>query len=182
MRWIKRLLWLVVSLFAAVMALQFAASESGEVVVLSTLDAKGAPQETRLWVVDLEGSQYLRAGQPESGWLLRLQKTPRVGLVRGEVRAAYDAVPEPEKRDVINARMRAKYGWADQVIEQMFGRDKATPVRLEPVPEGELPPELRDPVEEAPLTDGTAADPASEPVSDPVSDPVSVEQDEQLGT
>ena len=106
MVWAKRTLWLLLTLFAGVLILQGVASESGEVVVLSTQGSGDEPEETRLWVVDLDGFQYLRAGQPESAGLKRLQAAPRVGVERGADRMAYDAVPEPERRDEINALAR----------------------------------------------------------------------------
>ncbi len=133
MVWFTRTLWLLLTLFAGVLILQGVASESGEVVVLSTQGSAGEPEETRLWVVDLDGFQYLRAGQADSGWFKRLSSTPRVGVERGDVRMAYDARPEPELRDEVNDLMRAKYGWADEFIGTLFGRDGATPVRLVPV-------------------------------------------------
>ncbi len=111
--------------------LMFVASESGEVVVLSSLDADGKPQETRLWVVDLNGYQYLRAGDPASGWYARIRANGRVGLQRGDTRAAYDAIAEPGVRDTVNDLVRAKYGLADQYISALLGRDDATPIRLE---------------------------------------------------
>jgi hypothetical protein len=133
MVWAKRTLWLLLTLFAGVLILQGVASESGEVVVLSTQGSGDKPEETRLWVVDLDGFQYLRAGQRESAWLKRLQAAPRVAVERGDDRMAYDAVPEPERRDEINALMATKYGWADAFIGKLFGRADATPVRLVPV-------------------------------------------------
>jgi len=132
MVWVKRILGIAVIAFVGLMILQMVASESGEVVVLSTLNDDGKPEETRLWIVDIEDTQYLRAGQPGSGWFARLQATPRVALARGEARGAYDAVPEPERRDEVNALMRRKYGWADQFIELLFGREDAIPVGLQP--------------------------------------------------
>ena len=133
MVWAKRSGWLLLTVFGGVLILQGVASESGEVVVLSTQGSGDEPEETRLWVVDLDGFQYLRAGQPESAWLKRLQATSRVGVERGDDRMAYDAVPEPERRDEINALMATKYGWADAFIGKLFGRADAIPVRLVPV-------------------------------------------------
>ena len=151
---VRKIVVFVVSVILFLLALQFVASESGEVVELSTLDIDGQPVETRLWVVDLDGDQYLRAGSPQSGWYARLRANPRVGVARGDVRAAYDAHPEPERREEVNELMRQKYGWADQVISMMFGRDDATPIRLQiyfEQPIEELPPELsRQPGEEGP--------------------------------
>jgi hypothetical protein len=151
MLWIKRLIWLVVLLFIALMLLQGIASESGEVVVLSTRGSGEAAEETRLWVVDHEGHQYLRAGQPQAGWFMRLKASPRVGLERNGERNAWDAVPEPGKQAVINDLMRAKYGWADEFIGMMFGRDDATPVRLDPLPEVDPYPPPPPPAEEVQL-------------------------------
>ena len=147
---IRNIIITLVALIAGAALLQFVASESGEVVVLSTLDAQGQAQETRLWVVDHEGHQYLRSGAPNATWFARLKGNNRVGVDRAGRRAAYDAYPDASLRDEINDLMREKYGWADQVIEMFFGRDDATPIRLEIFHEyadEELPPELR-PIEE----------------------------------
>lgn len=57
-------------------------------------------------------------------------------------------MPEPASQAVINDLMRAKYGWVDEFIGMMFGRDDATPIRLDPIPEVDpYPPPP--PVEEA---------------------------------
>ena len=158
MVWVKRTLWLVLALFIGVMILQIIASESGEVVVVSTQGTGDEPEETRLWVVVLDGKQYLRAGQAQSGWFNRLKAVPRVGVERGEVRMAYDAIPEPERLAEVNVLMRAKYGWADEFISKLFGRDDATPVRLEPVLDTSPPvPERQPPAVEAPIADDAQA-------------------------
>ncbi len=128
---IRKIVIVVLVLAVLPFALMFVASESGEVVVLSALDADGKPQETRLWVVDLNGYQYLRAGDPTSGWYARIRANGRVGLQRGDTRAAYNAIAEPGIRDTVNDLVRAKYGLADQYISALLGRDDATPIRLE---------------------------------------------------
>lgn len=112
---------------------QYVASESGEVVVLRTVDAAGAVQETRLWVVDHDGSQWLRAGNSAVGWYQRLAAHPEVEVVRDEAAQKYRAVPEPEARDAINDRMNQKYGWADSYIRFWFGPEKKIAVRLVPI-------------------------------------------------
>jgi hypothetical protein len=114
------------------MGLEMIAAESGEVVVLRTTDAAGGTHETRLWVVDDAGHAWLRAGNPASSWLANLQARPEVEVTRGGTGAPYRAVPEPAARDRINELMRAKYGWADRYISALFGRDDATPIRLDP--------------------------------------------------
>ena len=107
------------------------ASETGEVVVLTTGDGSAAPAETRLWVVDLDGSSYLR-GDPGSGWYARLVADPRVRLERSGASANYLAVPAADRRQQINELMRRKYGWRDVYIGWLLGgREDAMPVRLD---------------------------------------------------
>ena len=110
-----------------------AASEMSEVVVLTTTDATGAPQETRLWVVDDAGAVWLR-GSPGRGWVTRVQANPEVVLERGDVQTPYTAVPvdTPEQRQRIDQRMREKYGTTDLLIAILEGSPQAFPVRLEP--------------------------------------------------
>ena len=77
--------WLaaILALALLIVGTQYLASESGEVVVLRTRDEAGAVHETRLWVVDHDGSPWLRAGNPSGGWFPRLSARPEVVVVRG---------------------------------------------------------------------------------------------------
>jgi Uncharacterized protein conserved in bacteria (DUF2255) len=124
----------LVLVVVVVFGLQALASERGEVVVLHTHDASGAAKDTRLWVVDHDGSAWLRAGGPDSGWYQRVATDPLISVTRGATEVRYRAVAAPEQRAVINELMRAKYGWGDQFIGWMIGgRETAIPVRLEPL-------------------------------------------------
>jgi hypothetical protein len=128
----KIVLLSLVGLLALVFLLQIVASETGEVVVLSTAGDDGAEETTRLWVVDLDDGQYLRA-QPESGWYSRLVAAPAVRLERDGKDAAYTAVTRADQAGVINGSMREKYGWRDVLIEVLVGgRDDAVAVQLVP--------------------------------------------------
>jgi len=129
MRWVIRLVGIVVALFVAVLAASTIASESGEVVVLHTPDPV---TKTRIWVVDDAGQQWIRAGNPKSRWLLAIQKNPAVTVERAGKSAEYTAVPDVESRERINALFAAKYRWADALIAALFGREDATPIRLVP--------------------------------------------------
>ncbi|MGE0623642.1 MAG: hypothetical protein AB7I04_04225 [Pseudomonadales bacterium] len=121
----------VLGLAVLVFLAQMIASETGEVVVLTTETADG-PKETRLWVVELEEVQYLRAG-PDSGWYQRLLAAPEVTLTRGGEAAGYRAEARPQAAAEVNRLMRAKYGWRDVVIEALVGgRDDAVAVALVP--------------------------------------------------
>lgn len=125
-----RILGALLGLFLVVFLLQLVASESGEVVVLTTTDESGEAHETRLWVVDHEGDTWLRSGGEIQGWYQRLVARPDVQVERGGTQTAYRAELVPEARDAINAQMNAKYGWADEVIGLIFGRGGRIPVRL----------------------------------------------------
>ena len=130
----KLIPWLgaLIGILAVVIATQYIASESGEVVVLRTVDAEGQLHETRLWVVDHEGSAWLRAGNPDAGWFPRLAARPEVEVERAGETRKFHAVPAPEARDPINDLMQQKYGWADSYISFFFARAKKVPVRLVP--------------------------------------------------
>jgi hypothetical protein len=115
---------------------QLLASESGEVVVLETLDAAGQPHETRLWVVEDAGAAWVRGG-PDSGWVQRLLERPEVRAERAGAQSSFLAVPDrdPAVRDRVNVLMREKYGFADRFIAVTLGdadREAALPIRLDP--------------------------------------------------
>jgi hypothetical protein len=127
-----RLFGLVLALLVALLAVQWFASESGEVVVVATHAGDGSVAETRLWVVDLDNSAWLRAGSPDAGWYARLVADPAFTVTRNGTAGAFRAVPEPGRRAEINDLISAKYGWADAFIGALFDRSGAVPLRLEP--------------------------------------------------
>lgn len=128
----KYVLYLLAGLVGLVLLIflgQIIASETGEVVVLTTQGPDGA-QDTRLWVVDLDGVQYLRAG-PDSGWYQRLVAEPAVTFTRGGITAPYRTETRLDVAVEVNRLMREKYGWRDAYIELTVGsRDDAVPVAL----------------------------------------------------
>ena len=134
MRIVLRVSVAFVLLFVMVMGLQQIASESGEVVVLSTVDQTGALQQTRLWVVDRDGQQWLRAGVKQSDWFVRMQANNLVKVERDGVTRTYLAVPDPTVYAEINDLMSEKYGWADNYIGFLFGRDASVPINLQDAP------------------------------------------------
>ncbi len=132
MRYLLYVLATVAGLVVLVLVAQIVASETGEVVVLTTRTADG-PKDTRLWVVDIDGTQYLRAG-PDSGWYRRLVAEPDVQLTRGARTERYRAETRPPVAAEVNRLMRSKYGWRDVIIELLVGkRDTAVAVALVPV-------------------------------------------------
>ena len=134
MRLIAKLLGSVFALLLFVVLLQGVASETGEVVVLTSVDqAISAPTTTRLWVVDHDGAIWLR-GDAASGWTQRVlaQSTPVV-LERNGVRYEFVVTSEPELLALVNQLMREKYGWRDQFISMMAPREDSVALRLTPV-------------------------------------------------
>jgi hypothetical protein len=124
---------LVVVVFFGVV---IAASESGEVVTLTTRDAEGLPYDTRLWVVDHEGAQWLRTGDPDKYWYQRLLDQPIVVLERGGTTRRYVAVPvrEPARAAPVQAAFADKYGTADWIVALSGDADDRVLVRLDPAP------------------------------------------------
>ena len=129
-----RLIGAVAAIAVILMVVQAIASVSGEVVVITTTDVSGATHETRVWVVDSEGHQWLRSGTPKSGWYARLKETPTLELKRNGTHTQYTVEAVPAKQADINALMRAKYGWADAYIGFLISRANAVPLRLDPRP------------------------------------------------
>ncbi|NJN51232.1 MAG: hypothetical protein HC809_05085 [Gammaproteobacteria bacterium] len=134
MKLVGKILAAIVGLFVLVMALQMVASESGEVVVVTTVGADGAAQETRLWIVDFEGEAYLRAGSTQAQWYVRLLNHPQITVERSGAAEAVLAAPSAADTTAVNELMAQKYGWADAYIGMIFSRDDAMAIRLDPLP------------------------------------------------
>lgn len=113
---------------------QMIASETGEVVVVTTRAADGSTRDTRLWVVDYDGSAWLRAGGDMSGWYQQMLAEPEIELERDGTRARYTVQPDVTQRHRVNTLMRDKYAWRDAYISFLFSRDDAVPIRLVPRP------------------------------------------------
>ena len=112
----------------------FAASElGGEVVTLTSFDADGMPHETSVWIVEDDGSLWLRAGNPGSSWIRRVRADPKVEVTRDGRTSSYRAEVVLDRQERINRKMADVYGWADRVVGTMRESDQTQPVRLVPV-------------------------------------------------
>lgn len=104
-------------------------------VVLHSQDAAGETLETRLWVVDHRDHAWLRTGNDQNAWLLRVTAKPEIELTRGEATQRYRAVriETDDSRNQINRLVLEKYGFAEQIVRAL-GLDpaQAVPVRLDP--------------------------------------------------
>ncbi len=124
----------VLTIVLAFAIVQTVASERVEVVELTTRDEGGKESTTRLWIVDHDGVEYLRAGADSAGWFARLEERPEIRVRRGERVFDYEAVPRPEKRQLVNDLMLEKYTWGDSFFATVFGsRDSSVPVELHPI-------------------------------------------------
>jgi hypothetical protein len=108
----------------------------GEVVVLHTTDSSGASYQTSLWIVEDENEDlWLRSGDPNSGWLIRLEDNPSVKLTRDDEVEHYRAVIFMEQVDHVNDLMAADYGMADQLMGLQRDPESIVPIRLDLVQE-----------------------------------------------
>src|SRR3990172_13410335 len=68
-----RQLTLILGGLLAVVAIGSGWIDEGEVVQLTTYDARAHGHETDLWIVDVDGRRYVRADLPGAEWLARLR-------------------------------------------------------------------------------------------------------------
>ena len=133
MRLFHKILLALAIIMGLLAGVQQYAAESGEVVVLRLKDDEGTTHETRLWIVDHDGSPWLRAGFADAGWYQRLLSAELISVEREGANTTYVATPEPRAKDAIDQAMATKYGWADSFIGKLFGgRDASVPIRLRP--------------------------------------------------
>lgn len=127
--------WLGIALatLAALAVATYVAGEQTEVAVLRSVDEQGAARETKLWVVDLDGSPWVRVARPERSWFDRVRQRPQVELVRNGVALPYRAIEitDPEVRARVDAAFREKYGMVDWWYGLLLRRDPR-PIRLDP--------------------------------------------------
>ena len=132
----KFALWIVgiiLGLAATFGIVQTLAAERVEVVELHTVDEAGESVTTRLWVVDYEGSQYLRGDARPAGWPKRLRDNGTFDVTRNGERNTYSVVLREDQKDVINRLFKEKYTWGDDFFETVLGgRDESVPFQLIP--------------------------------------------------
>ena len=110
--------------------------DEGEVVQLTTYDARAHGHQTDLWIVDVDGRLYLRADLPGADWLARLRANPEAELRRDGTHERVRAAPvdDPAVRSAVARAMAAKYGVVDRLVGALRDDDETVPVLLEPVP------------------------------------------------
>ena len=110
MKLIGKLIGTVFALVVTIFMVQGIASETGEVVVLTTVEqASGDTATTRLWVVEHDNTLQLE---------------------RDGITNTYTVTSAPAQVGTVNELMRQKYGWRDQFISLMAPREASVVLRL----------------------------------------------------
>ena len=110
------------------------ALEGHEVIVLRTAGDRGAPRETRVWIVDEGDHAWIEAATPERDFYRDLLAHPEAELVRGGAisRVRAEPVPGPEPHGHLRALLRAKYGLADWWVGLLQDTSRSVAVRIAP--------------------------------------------------
>jgi pyridoxine/pyridoxamine 5'-phosphate oxidase len=128
-----RILKIIIILPVLYIGAVFVASEmGGEVITLATQREDGRPFETSVWVVDMDRTTWVRAGNPDSEWVARLQANPEVFMTRDGQKKTYRATVVAGLASRVNAAIREKYGIADQLISTIHDAEKVIAIRLDP--------------------------------------------------
>jgi hypothetical protein len=132
---LKRLALIALSALVLLGLGTYLAGERTEVVVLRTYGGDGAPQETKMWVVDYQGVPFVRIGRPGRGWGERAKANPNVELWRKGATTPRHAVvvAEPETVHAVADAFADKYGWVDWWYGVVVRKDPET-LRLDPRP------------------------------------------------
>jgi hypothetical protein len=104
----------------------------GEVATLYTTDAGDRAFTTKLWVVEHNHKVWIRSLRPESKWLDRVAKQPKIQLERSGAIKSYRATVLAHRREPVNAMMAEQYGWADWLLGKFEARNQAVPIYLDP--------------------------------------------------
>lgn len=125
------LTWLALALLAFAASIWVASEQGGEVVELRTTGAAGEVHTTRLWIVEIGPDLWLRAGDPGSGWVQRLEAEPQVELVRRGRAGRFRATVVPHMGPEVDRKMAEEYGLADRLIA-VFRTGQSIGIRLDP--------------------------------------------------
>ena len=109
--------------------------DEGEVVQLTTFDARDHEHETDLWIVEVDGARYVRADLPGADWLERLRARPEAELRHNGSEESVRATPvdDPAVRVAVEQAMASKYGLVDRLVGVIRNESKAITVRIEPI-------------------------------------------------
>jgi hypothetical protein len=136
-------LGLVAAIGAHAAAPDWSALAADDTVVVVTSDEDGAPRDTTIWLIALDGSAYVRTGNTR--WGDNLLRKPEL-VLKTESGAEYplrvEFVSEDDRvlRSKVEEAFRNKYGFSDWFISFFRGsspkimrlQEQAAPARSEP--------------------------------------------------
>ena len=122
--------WVVVVALLAAVGLYGSGELGGEVVQIETYDELDFRYTTSLWIVDIHGDSWLRAGDPNAAWLQRIEINPEILLTRDDEVLPVQAEVVEDYGPMINEAMREKYGLADRLISLVHDGEEVVPIRL----------------------------------------------------
>ncbi|MFN8641036.1 MAG: hypothetical protein U0802_05015 [Candidatus Binatia bacterium] len=131
----RRTLQLALALAIAVAAATYVAGEVIETVIVRTHDADGTAVDSKVWVVDIDATPWVRVARAGRAWGERLRRDPHVELLRAGVSTPRLAVIDASAaaRARVDAAFAAKYGLVDWWYGVLV-RSDPIPVRLDPAP------------------------------------------------
>ena len=123
---------LLAALAASAAPIDWSALAGEETVVIKTTEADGAPRETTVWLVVVDGQGYVRTG--DTHWHGNIVRDPKIGVRIADRDYAVTAehVTDPALREKIEAAFYAKYGFSDTFVGWFTDRTKAQILALVP--------------------------------------------------
>lgn len=113
------------------------ALEGHEVAVIHTMSPDGVACQTRVWIVDAGGLEWVEAATPERPFYRHVLANPRVVVERAgrrEERIA-EIAANPAGHRHVRELLRAKYGWADRWVALLQDTSQSIAIRLRRPPE-----------------------------------------------
>lgn len=124
----------VLTLLVAAGVLTWIALEGKDVVVLRTFDAHGHPRDTRTWIAEEDGAQWIEAANADRGFLHDVTATAGVELHRAGAdpkRCQAQIMANPPGHERIRRLLATKYGWADTWVGWLTDTSGSIALRLE---------------------------------------------------
>ncbi len=106
-------------------------------VTIVTHKADGSERDTKVWIVEVDGTAYMIAGGTlvtgASRWADDVRRDPNASLVAGgrAHRLLAHVLDDPELLAKVREAMRQKYGWQDR-FAWVFASRSPILVRLQP--------------------------------------------------
>ena len=116
---------LVIASAAAAEPIEWNAVTTEQTVVVLTKEADGAPRETTVWLVVVDGRGYVRTG--DTHWHANIARNPEIGVRIAGVDYAVkvEHVTDPALRAKINAAYGEKYGFSNTFVGWFANEEKA---------------------------------------------------------